>query len=92
MDNTAKMSETKQFVRQAIIEEGISPNTLIRLSDLAKVVLQDPSAYPQFVQAMIQSGLEEKDFSNQIDYKLVGIFAVLGDMVRQMIASGELGA
>jgi hypothetical protein len=44
------------------------------------------------LQEIIASDLaEEEDLSGQIDYQLVGVFVALGEMAREMIASGELG-
>jgi hypothetical protein len=60
---------------------------------MAEAVLKNKSLYPQFLQAIIDSDLaEEEDLETEIDYQLIGVFATLGEMARQMIASGELGA
>jgi hypothetical protein len=49
--------------------------------------------YPQLLQAIIDSDLAEaEDLETEIDYELIGVFATLGEMARQMIESGELGA
>ena len=85
--------QAKQLVRQAMQEENVSPQTLISIGKLAERVLQDKSLYPQLLQAIIDSDLaEEEDLETEIDYELIGVFATLGEMARQMIASGELGA
>jgi hypothetical protein len=85
--------QAKQLVRQAMQEEGVSPQTLISIGKLAERVLQDKSLYPQLLQAIVDSDLaEEEDLETEIDYELIGVFATLGEMARQMIASGELGA
>jgi hypothetical protein len=92
MATAQQVTETKQMVRDAMQEEGVTPETLIRLGSLAKKVLEDKSLYPQFLQEIIASDLaEEEDLSGQIDYQLVGVFVALGEMAREMIASGELG-
>jgi hypothetical protein len=86
-----QVEQTKQMVREAMIEEGITSKTLIRLGKMAEDVLQDKSLYPKFSQAIIDSDLaEEEDVSKSIDYQLVGVVATLGEMARQMIASGEI--
>jgi hypothetical protein len=60
---------------------------------MAEAVLKNKNLYPQFLQAIIDSDLaEEEDLETEIDYQLIGVFATLGEMARQMIASGELGA
>ena len=93
MATAQQVAETKQMVRDAMQEEGVTPETLIRLGSLAKKVLEDKSLYPQFLQEIIASDLaEEEDLETEIDYELIGVFATLGEMARQMIASGELGA
>jgi hypothetical protein len=35
---------------------------------------------------------EEADFTGNIDYQIIGVFVAAGEMVKEMIASGELGA
>jgi hypothetical protein len=88
-----QVAQTKQMVREAMIEEGITSKTLIRLGKMAEDVLQDKSLYPKFSQALIDSDLAEKeDVSKKIDYQLIGVVATLGEMARQMIASGEIEA
>ena len=93
MSTPEQYAETKQMVRQAMQEDGISAQTLIQLGDLAKKVLEDKSLYPQFLQAVIQSGLaEEDDMDEEIDYEIIGVMVALGEMVKQMIESGEIEA
>ena len=93
MATAQQVAETKQMVRQAMQEEGVSAETLIRLGQMAEAVLKNKALYPQFVKAIMDSDLaEEGDIPADIDYQLVGVFATLGEMARQMIASGELGA
>jgi hypothetical protein len=93
MATSQEVMQVKQMVREAMQEEGVSADTLIRLGQMAEAVLKDKSLYPQFIQAIIDNDLaEEEDLSTEIDYELIGVFATLGEMTRQMIASGELGA
>jgi hypothetical protein len=88
-----QVEETKQMVREAMLEEGITSETLIRLGNMAEDVLQDQTLYPKFLQAIIDSDLADKeDLSKKIDYQLIGVMATLGEMSRQMIASGEIEA
>jgi hypothetical protein len=93
MATAQEVAQTKQMVKESILEEGINPNTLIQLGAMAQAVLQDTSKYPQFLQAVVDSGLaEEADFTGNIDYQIIGVFVAAGEMVKEMIASGELGA
>jgi hypothetical protein len=93
MATSQEVMQVKQMVREAMQEEGVSADTLIRLGQMAEAVLKDKSLYPQFIQAIIDNDLaEEEDISTELDYELIGVFATLGEMTRQMIASGELGA
>jgi|APGre2960657373_1045057.scaffolds.fasta_scaffold16385_2 hypothetical protein len=93
MATAQQVAETKQMVREAMQEEGVSAETLVRLGQMAEAVLKNKSLYPQFVQAVIDSDLaEDGDIPATIDYQMLGVFATLGEMARQMIASGELGA
>jgi len=93
MATQQQYAETKQMVRQAMQEEGVSAQALIQIGDLAKKVLEDKSLYPQFLQAVIQSGLaEEDDMDEEIDYEIIGVMVALGEMVKQMIESGEIEA
>jgi len=93
MATAQQVAETKQMVREAMQEEGVSADTLIRLGKMAEAVLKNKNLYPQFLQAIIDSDLaEEGDIPTEIDYQLLGVFATLGEMAKQMMASGELGA
>ena len=93
MATAQQVAETKQLVRDAMQEEGVSPETLISIGQLAERVLQDKSLYPQLLQAIIDSDLAEaEDLEADIDYELIGVFATLGKMAQEMIDSGELGA
>jgi hypothetical protein len=93
MATSQQIEEVKQMVREAMQEEGVSADTLIRLGQMAEAVLKDKSLYPQFIQAIIDNDLtEEEDISTELDYELISVFATLGEIARQMIASGELGA
>lgn len=93
MATSQEVAQVKQMVKESIIEEGLDPNIFVRLGEMAKAVLKDKSMYPQFLQAVVDSGLaEEADFSGDVDYQIVGVFVAAGEMVKEMLASGELGA
>jgi hypothetical protein len=93
MATAQEVAQVKQMVKESILEEGLDPNIFVRLGELAQAVLKDKSAYPQFLQAVVDSGLaEEADFTGDIDYQIVGVFVAAGEMVKEMLASGELGA
>ena len=93
MATAQEVAQVKQMVKESILEEGLDPNIFVRLGEMAKAVLEDKSAYPQFLQAVVDSGLaEEADFTGDIDYQVVGVFVASGEMVKEMLASGELGA
>jgi hypothetical protein len=91
MATAQQVAETKQMVRDAMQEDGVTPETLISLGSLAERVLQDQSLYPQFLQAVIDNDLVEEDVETDIDYEIIGVIATLGKMAQEMIASGELG-
>jgi hypothetical protein len=93
MATSQEVAQVKQMVKESIIEEGLDPNIFVRLGEMAQAVLKDKSMYPQFLQAVVDSGLaEEADFSSDVDYQIVGVFVAAGEMVKEMLASGELGA
>lgn len=93
MATSQEVAQVKQMVKESIIEEGLDPNVFVRLGEMAKAVLKDKSMYPQFLQAVVDSGLaEEADFSGDVDYQIIGVFVAAGEMVKEMLASGELGA
>ena len=93
MPTSKEVLETKQMVREAMIEDNVSPQTLIRLGKMAEAVLKDKSLYPKFLQAIIDSNLAEaEDVDDGMDYQFIGAMATLGEMARQMIASGEIEA
>lgn len=92
MATSQEVMQAKQDLIASIKEEGIDPNMLIQLGNMAEAVLKDKSLYPQFLQAVIQNGLaEDDDFSNEIDYQLIGFFVATREIVKEMMASGELG-
>jgi hypothetical protein len=93
METKSELEQTKQMVREAMIEDNVSPQTLIRLGKMAEAVLKDKSLYPKFLQAVVESELaDEDDMDEEIDYQIIGVIATLGEMTRQMIASGEIEA
>jgi hypothetical protein len=93
MATAQEVAQTKQKVKESILEEGLDPNIFVRLGAMAQAVLNNKALYPQFLQAVVDSGLaEEADFTGDIDYQIVGVFVAAGEMVKQMMASGELGA
>ena len=93
MATSQEVMQVKQMVKESILEEGLDPNIFVRLGEMAKAVLKDKSMYPQFLQAVVDSGLaEEADMSGEIDYQVIGVFVAAGEMVKEMLASGELGA
>lgn len=93
MATSQEVAQVKQMVKESIIEEGLDPNVFVRLGEMAQAVLKDKSMYPQFLQAVVDSGLaEEADFSGDVDYQIIGVFVAAGEMVKEMLASGELGA
>ena len=93
MSTPEQYAETKQMVREAMLEDGVSAETLIRIGDLAKKVLEDKSLYPQLLQEAIASDLaDEADLDEKIDYEIIGVLVALGEMVKQMIESGEIEA
>jgi|APGre2960657404_1045060.scaffolds.fasta_scaffold168444_2 hypothetical protein len=93
MATSQEVAQVKQMVKESIIEEGLDPNIFVRLGEMAQAVLKDKSMYPQFLQAVVDSGLaEEADFSGDVDYQIIGVFVAAGEMVKEMLASGELGA
>jgi hypothetical protein len=86
------VQQAKQDLIASIKEEGLDPNMLMQLGDMAEAVLKDQSLYPQFLQAVVQNGLaEDDDFSGAIDYQLIGFFVATREIVKEMMASGELG-
>jgi hypothetical protein len=92
MATAQEVQQIKQDLIASIKEEGLDPNMLIQLGDMAEAVLKDKSLYPQFLQAVVQNGLaEDQDFSGEIDYQLIGFFVATREIVKEMMASGELG-
>ena len=92
MATTPEAEQIKRDLIESIKEEGLDPNMLMQLGDMAEAVLKDKSLYPQFLQAVIDNDLaEEQEFSSQIDYQLIGFFVATREIVKEMMASGELG-
>lgn len=93
MATAQEVAQIKRDLIESIKEEGLDPNMLIQLGDMAQAVLKDKSLYPQFLQAVIDNDLaEEADFSGEIDYQLIGFFITTREIVKEMMTSGELGA
>lgn len=92
MATTPEAEQAKRDLIESIKEEGLDPNMLIQLGDMAESVLKDKSLYPQFLQAVIDNDLaEEADLSGEIDYQLIGLFITTREIVKEMMTSGELG-
>ena len=93
MATAQDVEQIKRDLINSINDQGIDPNILIQLGDMAEAVLKDKSLYPEFVQAVIDSGLAEDDeFTNEIDYQIIGFFVATREIVKEMMTSGELGA
>lgn len=92
MATTPEAEQAKRDLIESIKEEGLDPNMLMKLGDMAEAVLKDQSLYPQFLQAVIDNDLaEEADLSGEIDYQLIGLFITTREIVKEMMTSGELG-
>jgi len=92
MATTPEAEQAKRDLIESIKEEGLDPNMLMKLGDMAEAVLKDKSLYPQFLQAVIDNDLaEEADLSGEIDYQLIGLFITTREIVKEMMTSGELG-
>lgn len=88
-----EVEQIKQMVKDAMAEDGVTSQTLMSLGKMAEDVLQDKALYPKFLQAIVDSDLADKEeLSKKIDYQLIGVIATLGEMSRQMVASGEIEA
>ena len=93
MPTSKEVLETKQMVREAMIEDNVSAATLMRLGKMAEAVLKDKKLYPKFLQAIVDSDLADaEDIDEGMDYQFIGAIAALGEMARQMVASGEIEA
>ena len=92
MATTPEAEQAKRDLIESIKEEGLDPNMLMKLGDMAEAVLKDKTLYPQFLQAVIDNDLaEEADLSGEIDYQLIGLFITTREIVKEMMTSGELG-
>ena len=59
MATAQQAAQAKRDLIESIKEEGLDPNMLIQLGNMAEAVLKDKSLYPQFLQAVVQNGLAE---------------------------------
>lgn len=92
MATTPEAEQAKRDLIESIKEEGLDPNMLMKLGDMAEAVLKDKTLYPQFLQVVIDNDLaEEADLSGEIDYQLIGLFITTREIVKEMMTSGELG-
>lgn len=94
MATAKEFEQTKQLVKDAMVEFNVSASTLIRLGDMAEAVLKDKSLYPKFLQATVDSNLAEKEDIDisKIDYQFIGAVVSLGKMAEQMVSNNEIEA
>ena len=76
---------TKQYVLQAVKESGIDPMVFIQLGKLAEDVMQDKNLYPQFVDAVIRTGMADpEDFQQGMDFEMLVSLIATGRACQQM--------
>ena len=77
-NNPDQVEQLKMAVTQAMQEEGVTPEILNQLGQLATVALNNPDMYPQLVQQAIQQGLLPPETSPEYDEGLIIMILVIG--------------
>lgn len=81
-----KPSETQQVksaLNKFMQRDGIAPQTIVQLGDMAKAAIKDKALWPVFKQAAIRSNVaDETDFQGGVDYRLLSFFVTAGKLLR----------
>ena len=85
------VEQSKEKLKQVIIQNKIDPQALIRAGKLASMALKDPSIYQMAVQAAIKEGLiTAADVQPGIDYKLLSYGITAGKMAEELVSEGAI--
>ena len=86
------INQAKQVVLQTVQESGVPPGTFVQLKQMAEQVLKNKQLYPQFVDAVIKTGMADPgELDPKFDYEaLIGIIAM--GVVCQEMAQPSAGA
>lgn len=83
------INQAKNIVLQTVQESGVPPQTFVQLGSLAEQVFQNKQLYPQFVDAVIKSGMADPgELDPKFDYEaLIGIIA-MGRVCKELNQAG----
>ena len=86
------INQAKQVVLQTVQESGVPSETFVQLKQMAEQVLKNKQLYPQFVDAVIKTGMADPgELDPKFDYEaLINIIAM--GVVCQEMAQPSAGA
>jgi hypothetical protein len=86
-----KVINAKTEIKNYIAATKVAPEMLVKIGEMAAAVIKDKALYPMFREQILQAKLaEESDLPAKINYPALSVFATMGKLTSQMIASGEL--
>ena len=88
-----QMMAAKQGIKEYLATVKVPPEMLVKIGQVAEQVIKDKALYPMFREQAIKSRLvEPTDLDMKIDYPALAVFATMGKITEQMLASREIGA
>lgn len=83
--------QVKQMMFDAINQTGVPPETIIAVGQIAEQAINNKALYPMVKDAALRAGLAEQgDFTDNIDYQILGTLAMVGKAAEQMRSLGGM--
>ena len=83
--------QAKEKIKSLMAQEGVKPQELVNMGEMAKKSLYDPALFQLFKRQMIENNIaSEEDLTGQNALRFMAVVATVGKMASQMLASGEL--
>lgn len=87
-----QVAQAKQQVKEFIQMNGISPDFMVRIGQMATGCLRNKALYPLFREQVMNSGyFEDDDLTQRYNPTQLAVFATAGKMAKEMMSTGELG-
>ena len=81
----------KKQIATLIQQFKIPPQSIIQIGKMAEQAMKDRALYPMLKDAAIKSGMmDEADFGQGFNEKLLGVLVTLSRATEKMMSSGEL--
>ena len=86
-----QMMAAKQGIKDYLATVKVPPEMLVKIGQVAEAVIKDKALYPMFREQAIKTKLvEPDDLDMKVDYPSLAVFATMGKITEQMLASNEL--